>query len=105
MCSLALSKTIIKLIDKFRKQCLWRGSGMNDMKLPKAAWKMIQLPKEEGGLGFLNIKQNMALLLKNLDKFFNSKDIPWVQLIWETLQQQEASQSCQKGMFFGGETF
>jgi hypothetical protein len=24
-----------------------------------------------------------ALLLKNLDKFFNNKEIPWVSLVWE----------------------
>lgn len=28
-------------------------------------------------------KQNEALLLKNLDKFFNKKDISWVSLVWE----------------------
>lgn len=40
-------------------------------------------PKEKGGLGVINLKlQNDALLLKNLDKFYNKKDIPWVQLIW-----------------------
>jgi len=27
--------------------------------------------------------QNDALLLKNLDKFFNRKDLPWVNLVWE----------------------
>jgi hypothetical protein len=27
--------------------------------------------------------QNEALLLKNLHKFFNKENIPWVQLIWE----------------------
>ena len=27
--------------------------------------------------------QNQALLMKNLDKFFNKKDIPWVNLVWE----------------------
>ena len=27
--------------------------------------------------------QNQALLLKNLHKFYNRKNIPWVNLIWE----------------------
>lgn len=45
---------------------------------------MVCVPKEEGGLGVINLeKQNEALLMKNLDKFFNKKDIPWVSLIWE----------------------
>jgi hypothetical protein len=26
--------------------------------------------------------QNEALLLKNLHKFFNKADLPWVQLLW-----------------------
>jgi hypothetical protein len=40
--------------------------------------------KKEGGLGIIDIEtQNRALLLKNLDKFYNRRDIPWVQIIWE----------------------
>jgi hypothetical protein len=46
---------------------------------PKAAWPIICTPKEEGGLGVINIEeQNKALLLKNLHKFFNKAQIPWV---------------------------
>ena len=53
-------------------------------KPPKAAWEMVCIPKEEGGLGVIDLqKQNEALLLKNLDKFFNQKDIPQVSLVWE----------------------
>jgi len=46
---------------------------------------MVCVLKEEGGLGIINIEiQNQSLLMKNLDKFFNSKNIlPWVNLIWE----------------------
>ena len=39
---------------------------------------MVCLPKEEGGLGVLNLKtQNESLLLKNLYKFYNKVDTPW----------------------------
>jgi hypothetical protein len=52
--------------------------------MQKAAWKMVTRPKDEGGLGALDLKsQNEALLLKNLLKFFNKADIPWVHLVWE----------------------
>jgi hypothetical protein len=34
--------------------------------------------KEKRGRGIL------ALLLKHLDKFYNKKNIPWVNLIWNT---------------------
>lgn len=84
MCSLELPKAVIKQIDKFRKHCLWRGSDINGRSQPKAAWGMVSKPKREGGLGIIDIQiQNKALLMKNLDKFFNRKDTPWVTLIWE----------------------
>jgi len=84
MCSIVLPKSIIKQIDKYRKHCLWRGSSVNEKGYPKAAWDMVCIPKVEGGLGVLDLeKQNQALLMKNLHKFFNKHDIPWVKLIWE----------------------
>lgn len=39
---------------------------------------------KKGGLEVLNLRtQNEALLLKNLDKFFKRKEVPWVQLVCE----------------------
>ena len=50
----------------------------------KVAWKLVCLPKAEGGLGVLNLQtQDEAVLLKNLHKFFNKHDLPWVNLIRE----------------------
>ena len=47
------------------------------------AWQVVQQPKDKGGLGVLNLRlQNDALLLKQLDKFYNKVDMPWVQLVW-----------------------
>jgi hypothetical protein len=44
---------------------------------------MICKPKRNGGLGILDFKlQNEALLLKQLHKFFNRVDLPWVKLVW-----------------------
>jgi len=77
MCSIALPKTVIKQIDKYRKNCLWRGAAENVRKMAKAAWPMVCLPKDEGGLNVLNIQtQNEALLLEHLDKFFKKRDLP-----------------------------
>lgn len=77
-------KTSLQEFDKYRKHYLWRGSDINAKKPPKAAWKMVCVPKAEGGLGVIDIgKQNKALLTKNLHKFFNILDLPWVKLIWE----------------------
>lgn len=84
MCTLALPKGIIKQIDKYRKHCLWRGSDINAKTPPKAAWTMVCTPKAQGGLGVIDIeKQNKALLMKNLHKFYNKSDVPWVNLVWE----------------------
>jgi hypothetical protein len=95
-----LSKTVIKQIDKYRKYCLWRGANINSKAPPKAAWTMVCLPK--GGLGVINLRaQNEALLLKNLHKFFNRVDTPWVQLVWEKhYQNGKLPSHIKKGSFW-----
>jgi len=93
MCSLKIPKGIIKQIDKYRRHCLWRGCDINSKKPPKAAWKLVTRPKIEGGLGIIGLdKQNIALLCKNLHKFFNKIEIPWVQLVWENIIIMEGFQ-------------
>jgi hypothetical protein len=72
MCSIILPKSVIKQIDKYRKHCLWRGSTINEKGTPKAAWKMVCIPKVENGMGVIDLEQqNKALIIKNLHKFFN----------------------------------
>jgi hypothetical protein len=47
-------------------------------------------PKDQGGLGVLNLDvQNKALLLKNLEFFYNNLDIPWVNLIRDTYYDED----------------
>jgi hypothetical protein len=66
------------------RHCLWRKKN-GDVQAKGASlisWKKIAKPKNQGGLGVLNLDvQNKALLLKNLDKFYNDHDIPWVKLV------------------------
>jgi hypothetical protein len=46
--------------------------------------KKVTRPKNQGGLGILDLRaQNTTLLLKDLHKFYNKADIPWVQLAWQ----------------------
>jgi hypothetical protein len=79
---------MIDQIDKYRKHCVWRDSDINAKKPTLAAWNLATKPKEEGGLGILNLKcQNDALLLNNLHKFYNRVDCPWVDLIWNNYYQ------------------
>jgi hypothetical protein len=69
MCSLKIPPQVIKQIDIYRRgKCI-------------VAWEAATKPKDQGGLGIIDIKsQNNALLMKFLDKFYNKVDIPWVTL-------------------------
>jgi hypothetical protein len=63
---------------------MWRGADMNARKPPLAAWKLATRTKRNGGIDIINLAtQNDAFLLKNLHKFYNSLNIPWVKLISE----------------------
>jgi hypothetical protein len=84
MSTISLHVTVREQIDKYRKHCLWRGNDDSNRINAKVAWHMVTKSKDEGGLGVLDLKtQNEALLIKNLHKFFNKANIPWVQLVWE----------------------
>jgi hypothetical protein len=76
LCSLELPPGIIKQLDRILRQCLWR----DNIETPKqslAAWDMLCKPNHKGGVGIVNFqKQNKALLMKHLDKFFNHADVP-----------------------------
>jgi hypothetical protein len=84
MSTFSMHVTIKEQIDKYRKNCLWRGSDENNRVNAKAAWTMVTRAKDEGGLGVVDLQtQNEALLIKNLYKFFNIINIPSVKLIWK----------------------
>jgi hypothetical protein len=108
MSTFLLSKTIIKQIDKYRKHCLWRGSDANNKKPPKAAWPMVCIPKEDGGLGVLKLStQNECLLLKHLHKFYdrvNTLGFSWFGIDTIQMASFQSSQADSK-VLIGGGTF
>ena len=66
------------------------------------AWPVVMQPKEKGGLGVLNLQlQNDALVLKSLDKFYNKREIPWVQLVrWKYYQGKVLHAAREVGSFW-----
>ena len=84
MCSLKLPAAVVEIIDKLRRNCLWRGKDFRNKGYNLAAWDLVRRPKNKGGLGVINLSiQNDALLLKQLDKFYRKENIQWVNLIWQ----------------------
>jgi len=84
------AKGVIENIDRIRKQCLWRGNAEKKRGGNLVAWESVQKPKDKGGLGVMNLLlQNDALLMKHLHKFYNQREVPWVQLIWYKYYQNK----------------
>jgi hypothetical protein len=102
MCTIRLPRGAIENIDRVRKQCLWRGNTDKKKGGNLVAWDVAQKPKEKGGLGVINLRlQNDALLLKQLHKFYNKEDIPWVNLIWFKYYQHAVPHTArEKGSFW-----
>ena len=101
MCSIKLNKTFIKSVDRSRRYCLWDKREDSSSVAGLAAWDMICKPKSKGGMGVINLElQNNALLLKQLHKFFEKKDVPWVKLIWSLYTDDPPQAQSVRGSFW-----
>jgi hypothetical protein len=92
MCCLDVPVTIKEQVIKYMRHCLWRKRTADVQAKGSAlvSWKKICRPKDQGGLGVLNLDvQNKSLLLKNLDKFYNNLDTPWANLIRDTYYDED----------------
>jgi hypothetical protein len=97
LCTIKVPKGFIENIDRARKQCLWRGSGDTAKGGNLVAWPTVMQPKEKGGLGVINLRlQNDALLLKQLHKFYNKVDTPWVSLVWSGYYEGKVPHECRE---------
>jgi hypothetical protein len=62
---------------------MWNKRDINRKGGCLVVWKMATRQKNHGGLGILDLRaHNIALLIKHMHKFYNKKDISWVQLTW-----------------------
>jgi hypothetical protein len=84
LCSNKVPITIFIHFEKSGRQLLWADKEQKLQGRCLASWDSICKQKKQGGLGVLNLGiQNQALIMKNLYKFYNHMDIPWVKLIWQ----------------------
>lgn len=86
LCTLKIPLGTIDQVDKYRKHLLWDRGDVNR----KGGCLVACRPKEEGGLGIIDLRtRNIALLLKHLDKFYKHADIPWVAVTWKCLYSSD----------------
>jgi hypothetical protein len=91
MCAIKVHNTNLEHIQKVSRQFLWHGKEIDKHGKCLVSWNKVCLPKKAGGLGVLDLKiQNKALQIKNLYKFYNKQDIPWVNLVWQAYYQHGA---------------
>jgi hypothetical protein len=105
--SIKVHKTIIKLADRARRQCLWAREEDSSSTHSLAAWPLVCRPKNKGGLGIINFEiQNQALLLKQLHKFYSKADTPWVNLVWSLYSPDQAPHAqSRRGSFWWRDVF
>jgi hypothetical protein len=71
-----------------------------------AAWDMVCMPKDKGGLWIINLElHNDALFLKYMGKFINKMYIPWVDLIGIHIMMGRFPKPVPKLVHFGGRIF
>jgi hypothetical protein len=88
MCALKVHMTCLDHVEKSSRVFLWHGKEINKCGKCLVKWEKVCLPKNAGGLGVLNLReQNKALMIKNLFKYYNKANIPWVDLIWQAYYQ------------------
>jgi hypothetical protein len=74
-----ISKGVIKKLDQYRSQFYWQGD-TDKKKYRLAKWDILCRPKDQGGLGIIDLKiQNICLLSKWIVNLLNTEGT------WQTL--------------------
>jgi hypothetical protein len=82
MCSLKVPITIFIHFEKSGRQFLWVDKEDKIQGKCLANWDIVCRPKDQGGLNVINLRiHSKALMMKNLHKFYNNHDVPWVHLL------------------------
>jgi hypothetical protein len=77
--------SILEQVNKYLRHCFWRKYGMDDKGTALIASQKACKPKNQGGLGIVDVAtHNKVLMMKNLHKFFNKADLSRVKMIWGT---------------------
>jgi hypothetical protein len=80
-------KSIIRKLDLYRKRLLWQG-GSQARKIHLVNWNSVCTPKNQGGLGVLNLEyMNDALLTKWLWNIENSNGF-WQKIITKNILRE-----------------
>jgi hypothetical protein len=104
MCLLKVPITIFVHFGKSVRQFLWADREDKIHGKCLASWELVFRPKDQGVLGVIDLRnQNKALILKNVHKFYNCNDLPWVKLIWQVYYANgQVPSKMQRKDIFGG---
>jgi hypothetical protein len=76
-----IPKWVIKNLDHYRSRFFWQGSSQKH-RYRLAKWDILCRPKDQGGLGILDLQlQNKCLLAKWLVNLLNTDGI-WQSMLW-----------------------
>ncbi|XP_022040699.1 uncharacterized protein LOC110943257 [Helianthus annuus] len=79
--SLSFAARIVTDLEKRMRDFLWSGNYHKTVK-PKVAWKVVCLPKDEGGLGIRSLSAvNKALLSSHVRSILSNRNSLWVRWI------------------------
>jgi hypothetical protein len=61
----------------------WRNKDIDKKGKCLVKWEKVCKPKKAGGIGVLSLRvQPKTMLMKNIFKFMNKQESPWVNLLW-----------------------